>query len=51
MAVHVHPGHAIGQLRGLVKHYHIVVERQVQLWQVVLVLRRLAEWQLACTGT
>ena len=48
MAIHVHPGHAVGQLGGLVEHYDIVVQGQVQLWEVVFVLWRLAEGQLAC---
>lgn len=48
VAIHVHPGHAIGQLGCLVEHYDIVVERQVQLWEVVFILGRLAERQLAC---
>ena len=48
MAVHVHPGHAVGQLGCLIKHYDVVVQRQVQLREVVLILRRLVERQLTC---
>lgn len=29
MRVHVHPGHAVGQLGGVVEHNHVVVQRQV----------------------
>ena len=48
MAVHVNPGHTVGQLGRLIKYYDIVVQRKVQLREVVLILRRLAERQLAC---
>jgi hypothetical protein len=47
--VHVHPRHAVRQLGGMIEHYHVVVQGQMQVRQPLIVGRRAREGQLPCT--
>jgi hypothetical protein len=42
------PDHREKQLGSMVKHHNLVVEGQVQIWELILIRRSLAEWQLSC---
>ena len=45
-----HPGDDVGELGGVVKHHHIVVQGQVDVGQAAVVLGGLLKRQLACGG-
>ena len=38
MCVHVHPCHAVRQLCGMVKNDDVVIQRQVQIQQAIVIL-------------
>ena len=48
MCAHVHPCDTVRQLCGVVKHNDVVVQRQVQIQEAILVLRRTLKRELAC---
>ena len=47
-AIQMSPGDHVCQLCGLVKDDHIIVQRQMDVRQAPIILRRLLKWQFIC---